>query len=166
MDAETTVWVAVALAVGGCTREVAVGPTAPVETQAVAELAARKEVLEFRRAKLVAESAHELGKTRRAGDLDVMSRLTALAEFQETMGSLDNSQKLEVQRLVERLTDRYGEIGVSVDADSGDLQVRGGAAESLLEVMRAEASEELAAIIAAIEAERDGIERLSVLLAK
>lgn len=85
----------------------------------------------------------ELGEERRRQDMESFNRLEELAAKE----SLTTSEIAEASRLASILNDTYGEIGVSVDAVTGKINVANGAQAKLNKEMMKQKVNELEAAI-------------------
>lgn len=85
----------------------------------------------------------ELGEERRRQDMESFQRLEELA----TKESLTTSEIAEASRLASILNDTYGEIGVSVDAVTGKINIANGAQAKLNKEMMKQKVNELEAAI-------------------
>ena len=85
----------------------------------------------------------ELGEERRRQDMDSFNRLEELAAKE----SLTTSEIAEASRLASILNDTYGEIGVSVDAVTGKINIANGAQAKLNKEMMKQKVNELEAAI-------------------
>ena len=89
------------------------------------------------------QKALELGEERRRQDMESFHRLEELAAKE----SLTTSEIAEASRLASILNDTYGEIGVSVDAVTGKINIANGAQAKLNREMMKQKAKELEAAI-------------------
>ena len=84
-----------------------------------------------------AQAANELAAAHsraRASDNSAMDRLQELSRYEK----LNNSEKQEAEKLLKQLTDRYGDLGISIDKVTGKLKI---STEALAEMNEQQARE-------------------------
>ncbi len=98
-----------------------------------------------------AKNALESGESERQDDKTAFSRLRELKEIEKTQG-LTNEQIAEAARLAEQLRNKYGLVGISVDAVGRKIQIAADAQNELTKQMNAAHINELKAAIDEAEA--------------
>jgi hypothetical protein len=91
----------------------------------------------------LADKRLDSGNKQRLADLDSLDRLKRLA----TAERLSNDEKAEAKELIDDLSKRYGDLGISIDKTTGKLNIQAGAFDKINKKMLAQAQAQRKAVI-------------------